>query len=71
MTPRKARVSYGLAVAGLITLIVAFIRTAILSTDAWLIAVLWIGGAVMLLVALVLARHWRGSEAEAAPTISS
>lgn len=64
MATGKAKVEYGLAVAGLITLVVAFIRTAILSTDAWLVIVLWVGGAIMVLVALALARFWKDSKVQ-------
>jgi hypothetical protein len=61
---QRKRVAYGLALAGLITLLVAFIRTTILSTDAWLITVLWVGGAIMVLLAIVLAAGFRkGSKA--------
>jgi len=63
----KAKVEYGLAVAGLITLVVAFIRTAILSTDAWLVIVLWGGGAIMVSLALVLAWFWKDSRVQTAP----
>ena len=67
MVTGKAKVEYGLAVAGLITLVVAFIRTAILSTDAWLVNVLWVGGAIIVLMALVLAWFWKDSKAQTAP----
>ena len=62
----RKRIAYGLSVAGLITLLVAFIRTEVLSTDAWLITVLWVGGAIMVLVALVLARFWKDSKVQTA-----
>jgi hypothetical protein len=63
----RVRVEYGLAIAGVITLIVAFVRTEILSTDAWLIIVLWAGGAIMLLAALMLARLGKDSKAQTTP----
>jgi hypothetical protein len=66
MASGRARVEYGLAGAGIITLIVAFIRTAILSTDTWLIIILWAGGAIMLLAALMLARLGKDSKAQTA-----
>ena len=67
MVTGKAKVEYGLAVAGLITLVVAFIRTAILSTDARLVIVLWGGGAIMVSLALVLAWFWKDSRVQTAP----
>lgn len=59
MTSREKRFVRVVEFIGLLTLVVAFIRTAILPSPDWMIAGLWVGGVALVLVALVLSRLQR------------
>jgi hypothetical protein len=54
---------YALFGAGLITLVVAFIRTAILPTEAWLVDALWVLGAIFGLLGMFVSGSWKVSKA--------
>lgn len=49
-------------VIGLLTWLVAFIRAALLSGPSWLVDDLLVGGAVILLAAIILWRFWKDSK---------
>ncbi|MGD0146683.1 MAG: hypothetical protein ABSB53_07525 [Nitrososphaerales archaeon] len=62
MTSQKNRLVYTLAVIGLLTWLVAFIRMAYLSGPNWLVNDLGVIGAVLLLLAVIFAWVWKDSK---------
>ncbi len=51
-----------LGVIGLLTLLVAFIRTLYPLGIDWLITALWVGGATLVVLAILLAWFWKDSK---------
>jgi membrane protein DedA with SNARE-associated domain len=62
LTSQKNRLVYTLAVIGLLTWLVAFIRMAYLSGPNWLVNDLGVIGAVLLLLAVIFAWVWKDSK---------
>jgi hypothetical protein len=57
-----------LGVIGLLTLLVAFIRTVYPLGIDWLITDLWVGGAILVVLAILLAWFWKDSKNKDTPS---